>query len=290
MPNPGSPESVQTKQNMPGFSKGTMIGMFATLGIMMVVMMFRGPIGEGLNVAFQVIDFGYNFPVLTLVIAGLIMITLSTVIRSLMTDFVAQARNQKIQSEFNKEMRTAMTENNLYQLKKLQEEQPKITAKSMEASTQMMKVMPITMVVVIPVYAWVWFFIEKASEATGGTLDVAMPWGMVDLAAPLWILPGIWIIIYTMISLPIGQLENRVVRYFLLKKRMSMLESGAITAEEYPPKAPKRSESSEKSADKVKSVFAKVLRKPGSREETQSSNKDEKTSKDGSREQPQKKR
>ncbi|MDR2698750.1 MAG: EMC3/TMCO1 family protein [Candidatus Methanoplasma sp.] len=221
MPNPGSPGAMKAQSSMPAMPKGTMIGMFGMLIIMMVVMSFRDQIGEGLNYGLHVIDFSGDFPVLTLVIAGLIMITISTIIRTLMTDFVTQAKNQKIQSDFNKEMRKAKLENNLFKLKKLQEEQPKIMANSMQSSTQMMKVMPITMAVVIPIYAWVWYFIGNTVPPE--LLVVAMPWGTVNLTDSLWILP-IWIVIYTMISLPIGQLENRFVRYFLLKKRLAELE------------------------------------------------------------------
>ncbi|MDR1404326.1 MAG: EMC3/TMCO1 family protein [Candidatus Methanoplasma sp.] len=220
MPNPGSPQTMQ--QNTPPMPKGTMIGMLMTLMIMMVVMMFRDPIGQGLNYGLFIIDFGGKWPVFTLIIAGLIMITLSTVIRSFMTDFVSQAKSQSIQSEFNKEMRQARLENNLYKMKKLQEEQPKMMAKSMDSSMKMMKAMPITMVVVIPIYAWVWFFLDNTVPPE--LLTVSLPWGQVYLLDTLWFLP-IWIVIYTMISLPIGQLENRVVRYFLLKKRLKELDS-----------------------------------------------------------------
>ncbi|MCL2032987.1 MAG: EMC3/TMCO1 family protein [Methanomassiliicoccaceae archaeon] len=223
MPNPGSPQAMQqSRQNMPmPMQKGTMIGMFAVLIIMLVVMSFRDAIGGGLNYVFHVIDFGGQSPVLTLVIAGLIMITVSTVIRSFLTDFVAQARNQKIQSDFNKEMRQAKLENNLYKLKKLQEEQPKMMAKSMETSTQMMKIMPVTMVVIIPIYAWVWYFISNTVPEE--LLTAFLPWGTVHLNETLWFLP-IWIVIYTMISLPIGQLENRAIRYYLLRKRLAELD------------------------------------------------------------------
>ncbi|MDR0509321.1 MAG: EMC3/TMCO1 family protein [Candidatus Methanoplasma sp.] len=228
MPNPGSPQSMQQAQSaMPQMmSKGTIIGMVATMIILVVVMQFRMQIGQGLNFAFEpLIGFGGNWPVVTLVIAGLIMITLSTLIRSYMTDFVAQARNQKISSEFNKEMRQARLENNLYKLKKLQEEQPKMMAKSMESSTTMMKTMPITMLVVIPIYAWVWYFLQNV--VSPDLLSIHLPFAEVNLLSTLWILP-MWIVIYTMISLPIGQLENRVVRYFLLQKRLKELDGNKI--------------------------------------------------------------
>jgi len=208
---------------MPGFSKNSMIGMLITLAIMMVVMQFRMQIGKGLNFAFEpVIGFNGQWPVLTLIIAGIIMITISTIIRSYMTDFVTQARNQKISSEFSKEMRQAKLENNLFKLKKLQEEQPKITAKSMEASTQMMKVMPITMLVVIPIYAWIWYFVTNI--VSPDALLVHLPFANVHLQDYIWMFP-MWIILYTMVSLPIGQLENRVVKYLLFRKRLKELDS-----------------------------------------------------------------
>jgi len=234
MPNPGSPQSqAKMQQAMPTMPKGTMFGMVMVMIIMVIVMMFNEPIGSALNVVFQVIDFNGEMPVLTLVIAGLIMITLSTVVRSFMTDFVKQARSQHIQSSFNKEMRQARLENNLYKLKKLQEQQPQMMAKSMETSTQMMKVMPITMAFVIPIYAWVRYFLANTAASTNGWFEgsdivkeivINLPWGDVDIMSTVMAIIPIWIVIYTMISLPIGQLEGRIVRYFLLKKRLKELD------------------------------------------------------------------
>ena len=127
MPNPGSPQSMQeVQQQAPPMSNKTMIGMMFTLLIMMVVMMFRDAIGEGLDFVFRYIAFDGEYPVLTLIIAGLVMITLSTVIRSLMSNPIEMARSQQIQSDFNKEFRQARIENNLFKLKKLQEQPKKL--------------------------------------------------------------------------------------------------------------------------------------------------------------------
>lgn len=223
MVNPGSPQQMQSmQQNMPAMPKGTMVGMFAVLIIMFVVMSFRSQIGGALNVVFQVINFGGQWPVLTLVIAGLIMITFSTVVRGLLTDPVGQAKTQQEQTAFNAEMRQARLENNLFKLKKLQEKQMDMMGKQMETSTQMMKTMPLTMVVVIPIYAWVWYFLDCGIVPTE-LLTIALPWGAANLMDMVWIMP-MWIVIYTMISLPIGQIENRLVRLYLLKKRIKALD------------------------------------------------------------------
>ena len=84
MPNPGSPESMQqVQQQAPPMSSKTMIGMMLVLVIMMVVMSFRAQIGAALDFVFQYIAFDGHYPVLTLIIAGVIMITISTIVRSL---------------------------------------------------------------------------------------------------------------------------------------------------------------------------------------------------------------
>ena len=226
MPNPGSPEQMrQMQQDMPQMPKGTMMGMLVVLLIMMIVMQFREAIGKALNVVFQYIDFGGEYPVLTLVISGVIMITISTVIRAYMSDPIGPAKSQHIQSEFSKEMRQARLENNLYKMKKLQEAQPKIMAASMNQQTTMMKTMPITMIVILPVYAWVWYFINDTMGGADMSIWINMPWGFADLNSTIWFMP-VWIVIYTLISLPIGQLENKLVNYIFLKKRLEEINKG----------------------------------------------------------------
>ena len=223
----------ETQAQMPGMSGKTMMGMMLAMVIMLVVTSFRDPIGEALDVVFKYIAFK-DSPVLTLILAGIIMITLSTVVRSFMTDFVGMARNQHIQSDFNAEFRQARMENNLFKMKKLQEQQPQIMAMSMEASTQQMKTMPITMLLVIPVYAWVYYFLKTGDSAAyfpGETVLVNMPWGTLDVNTLLMGFFPSWIVLYTMVSLPIGQIETRLIRLYLLKKRLRQLDLEVKRAE-----------------------------------------------------------
>ncbi len=77
-------------------SSKMMIGMFLVLIIMMVIMSFRSQIGQGLDFVFRYIAFDGQYPVLTLIIAGLVMITISTIVRNLMSDPIEMARNQQI--------------------------------------------------------------------------------------------------------------------------------------------------------------------------------------------------
>lgn len=227
----------QVQNQAPPMSSKTMIGMFLVLIIMMVVMQFRSQIGGALDYVFQYIAFDGQYPVLTLIIAGLVMITISTIVRSLMSDPIEMAKNQQIQSDFNKEFRQARMENNLFKMKKLQEMQPQIMAMSMQASTQQMKVMPVTMIFLLPMYAWVWYFINPA-DLNGGDYFAAgealahLPWSAsFDLNSMLLGFFPAWIIIYTMVSMPIGQIENRLLRYYFLRKHLRQLDLEVKRAE-----------------------------------------------------------
>lgn len=232
-------------QQQPMMSNKTMIGMLLVMLIMFAVASFRQYIGGALDFVFQYIAFDGEYPVITLIIAGVIMITLGTVVRGFLQDPIKMARNQQIQSDFNKEFRQARIENNLFKMKKLQEMQPQITAMTMKQSTDQMKVMPITMLFVVPIYAWVWFFLSTGTPDDPGKyfcpgnsifdqwgyVHVEMPWCAINLNGSLFLNFPVWIFIYTMISLPIGQIENRLIRLYLLKKELKRLDLEVQRAE-----------------------------------------------------------
>jgi len=236
---------MNNQQAQPMMSNKTLIGMLLVMVIMFAVAGFRQQIGGALDFIFQAIAFDGKYPVVTLVIAGVIMITLGTVVRGFLQNPIEMARTQQMQSDFQKEMRQARIENNLFKLKKLQEMQPQMTAMTMKNSETQMKVMPISMVFVIPIYAWVWYFLNTGTIDdpgkyfcagneifdTWGYVHVQMPWCAIDLNGILFMNFPVWIFIYTMISLPIGQIENRLIRLYFLKKELRRLDLEAKRAE-----------------------------------------------------------
>ena len=180
-------------------------------------------IGSTLNYAFRIIDFSGDFPVVTLMLMGSIMILLSSGIRTLMTNTLEQQKAQAFSSAFNKELRQARLDNNLYKVKKLMDMQPVMMQKSMESSNQMMKSMPITMLIVVPIFLWVRYFVDVTLRAAD-TLVINIPWGTVDLTQTFWFFPA-WILIYSLISIPLGQIIMRVVRAFQFKRYLVKLEA-----------------------------------------------------------------
>ena len=179
----------------------------------------RNAIGKALNVVFEpLIGFDGKYVVLTLIIAGMLMIGLSTVVRTLLTDTMAQAKNQREMSAFNAELRQARIENNLYKIKKLTEQQKVMMSKSMDSSMKMMKTMPITMMIVIPIFAWVWYFLDHATSVI-----VSVPWSdNVNLLGSM-VLP-VWMLMYMLVTIPFGQLLGRLIRWIKFKKRLAEID------------------------------------------------------------------
>jgi len=196
--------------------------MFLMISLMVIlgVMMFMEPVGRALNVVLDpLIGFNHEYVVPTLMLAGIFMIGISTVIRTIMMDTITQARNQKEMSAFNAELRKARIENNLYKIKKLTEQQKAMMSKTMESSMKMMKTLPITMLIIIPIFAWISFFLGFPDVP----VTISVPWAESVTLRDSLLLP-IWIFVYMLISIPFGQILGRAVRWFMFKKRLEELD------------------------------------------------------------------
>ena len=237
LPNPGSPEAIRAQQaQMEPMPKGMLFSMMFMLIIMFVVMGFRVQIGQALNVVFRYIDFGGAHPVLTLILAGVIMITLSTVLRLVITDAVGPAMSQYKQRKFSEAYREARMSNNLHLMKKYEELQPKMMAATQKQSSSMMMAMPVTMIVIIPIYAWIYYFVSTDAGCANFDMvrTICMPWGYAGLNDGIILNMPLWIFVYSLISLPIGQLEQKVILYYKLSKRLKMLDQGITPPEWHP--------------------------------------------------------
>ncbi|HEV8359793.1 MAG TPA: EMC3/TMCO1 family protein, partial [Candidatus Thermoplasmatota archaeon] len=107
---------------------------------------------------------GPLFPVLTIVFASAVMVLLTSGIRHYFTDYLKQARAQEVMRAFSKEMRSARKENNLHKMKKLTEKNKELMSLQAEQSTSQLKPMAITMVVVVPIFAWLLVFLDPSSH------------------------------------------------------------------------------------------------------------------------------
>jgi len=224
MASPGTPSS--RGQRPPAPDMGNQLVVMLALIVAMFVMFdnnLRQALGKAVGVGLDpLVGFHGHEPVLTLLFTGLLMSFFSIVVRHFFVDWVDMARNQRISSAFQKELREARTSNNTYKLKKLTELQPQIMAQTFKASGTQMKLMPVTMLVVIPIFAWLANFIYITVSATTST-TISVPWSLDTDMKGSNILPN-WILLYSLLTLPFSQVLTRGLKYFSFSKRLKGIE------------------------------------------------------------------
>ena len=155
------------------------------------------------------ITFDYQYPVLTFLFAGIIMISFTTIIRHFIIDWEKMAEIQTKMGAYNKEMGEARQSGNEAKMKKLFAMQPQIMMLQSEMMSNQMKPMAFTMIIAIPIIMWLRIFVN------GLDLQVmSLPWEPnYSLDEDLWILPH-WILVYSGLSLPFGQIIMRILKIF----------------------------------------------------------------------------
>jgi uncharacterized membrane protein (DUF106 family) len=175
-------------------------------------------VGYGLK---PVVGFDGQFPVISLLLTGLIMTFFSVTVRHFFIDWVSAARNQRISSAFQKELREARSSNNTYKLKKLMELQPQIMSQSLKTTQSQFKLMPVTMIVIIPIFAWLANFVYIDL----GSTSFSVPWEFNSDMRNSNILPN-WVLLYSLMTLPFGQVLQRFLKRMSFSKRLRELERG----------------------------------------------------------------
>jgi uncharacterized membrane protein (DUF106 family) len=174
-------------------------------------------VGLGLG---PIVGFDGQYPLITLFLTGLITSIFTITVRQFFTDWVGQARNARIGSAFNKELREARLSNNTYKLKKLTELQPQMMSQQLKASQTQMKLMPVTMIVIVPTFAWLANFIYLDLQS----VQFSVPWAFDASMTGSSVLPN-WILLYSLLTLPFSQVLTRVLKYFSFSRRLAKLEA-----------------------------------------------------------------
>ncbi len=162
-----------------------------------------------------------DYPVLTLICAGMITVVISTLIRHYFMDWVEMARMQKRMSAFNKELREARMKGDTLKEKKMREMQSQMMGAQSSQTMNQMKPMVFTMIIAIAIFTWMWMmFIPKLDPRT-----VSLPWNAYwALEERPYLFPN-WILIYSLFSIPFGQLLQRTLKYANFKRELTAVES-----------------------------------------------------------------
>lgn len=211
----------------PAFPKGQFFQMFLFVLILFVLIdpNLRNVMGKGVGVVLNpVIGFGGHMPILTILLASLLMVGASTVIRHLLVDWVRIARINNTMRAFQKAMREARMKRDTRRIETLSRFQPKLMQMQSELSSGQLKPMAGTMLVVIPLFAWLWQFVVGLDYQF-----FTAPWNpRVDMFSSDGILFGSsvfphWILFYSAISIPFGTLLQKLLKYYSWKEHWHLV-------------------------------------------------------------------
>lgn len=203
------------KDQRPALPKGQFFQIFLFMMILFVAIdarlrTFMGrTVGYALNPA---IGFDHRLPILTILLASLIMIGASTLIRHFLVDWIKIARIQNVMRAFQKAMRDARVAKDTKKLEQLTKLQPKLMGMQTELSTGQLKPMAGTMLIVIPIFAWLFSFVQSLEYPY-----FAAPWNTHVFMFKSTVLPH-WILFYSAVSIPFATLLQKALKAFTWKE------------------------------------------------------------------------
>jgi len=183
--------------------------------VLMMLFMFSGagPVLGGIfgTVLEPIIGFGGQYPILTIVLAGIIVVTLSGSLTNFFTDWKKMGEMQQTQKAFSAEMQKARREGNQNRVNKLMKMQPELMKKQQEASSGSMKSMLFLFIFIWPIFIWLRTFLAGLSH-----YYFTVPW-----AQTVSLIPGEadkflmqnWLWIYLIFSMVIGQVIRQGLKY-----------------------------------------------------------------------------
>lgn len=186
------------------------------LMLLMFVMIFifgnadiSAMISVSLNTVFYpLIGFNGQYPVFTLILAGIVVVFLSSFFQNLFTDWKKMGESQEITKAFQKELGKARKEGNTNRVNKLMKMQPQIMRRQTEASSGMMKPMFFLFIFIVPIFMWLRFFLAGLPY-----YYFTVPWanGISLLDRPiLW---QSWLWLYLVFSTVVGQVIRAFLKY-----------------------------------------------------------------------------
>lgn len=208
--------------------------LYALAFMFLMFIMFNRDLGDQISdyvglVLYPIIGFGSKWPLLTMVGAGLLTITISTSIRHFTMDWIDIAKKQRIMNAYNKELREAQKAGNQSKVEKLQEQNADIMSMQSQTMMQQMKASIFSMVIAILIFRWMYRFIETVPQPTATT-----PWNIAwpltgsafqEVCGSLCMMGGgngfpYWILLYMTITIPIGQALMRGLKFWEYSRKL----------------------------------------------------------------------
>ena len=165
-----------------------------------------------------VLGFGGTLPVITILVAGLLTTTVGSIARDFFTDWLKMSRTQKIMRAWSKERMDAIRKGNQARIAQLMEVQKGFAKDQMDMMFSPYKSMAVTMFLFIVMFTWLRFFVDIVLQ-TQGNMWIAVPWSSNVWLADIYVFPS-WMLLYSLLALPFGQIMSRVLKYFRFRRRL----------------------------------------------------------------------
>jgi len=176
--------------------------------LILVVMPYLGPI---LGVIFgyaldPLIGFNGRFPILTIALAGVFVVVLSSFFNTLFMDWKAMGKAQEISKAFQRELSQARKNNDTQKIKKLMKMQPKILQMTTQSSSGTMKMMIPLVIFIFPIFIWLRVFLSGSPY-----LFFTVPWAERVALYGRTVMQH-WLLLYLVFSIVFGQVFRQAFK------------------------------------------------------------------------------
>lgn len=165
-----------------------------------------------------VLGFGGRLPVMTILLAGLLTTVIGSIARDYFTNWVKMARTQKVMRAWSKERMDAMRKGNTARLEQLMEVQKGFQKDQMDMMFSPYKSMALTMFMFIVMFTWLRYFVDVVLQGQGN-MWIAVPWSSNVWLPEAYVFPS-WVLLYSLLALPFGQIMARVLKYVHFRRRL----------------------------------------------------------------------
>jgi len=183
--------------------------------LFVMVLIFGDPnirtfVALSLNSVFApLIGFGGANPLMTVVLAGIIVVFLSSFFTHIFTNWKAMGQAQEASRAFQKEITKARREGNTNRLQKLMKMQPQIMRMTTQSQGGMMKSMFFLFIFIAPIFIWLTYFLGQLNYTF-----FTVPWvTSVSLFGRAAFIMSNWFLLYLVFSFLGGQLIRQGLKW-----------------------------------------------------------------------------
>jgi len=205
-----------------GFTRFLMIFMFLLALLAMFDPVMSTQFGALLGLVLgPLIGFGGRYPVITILLAGMLTTTVSSVIRDHYTNWVKMTRMNKVMSAWRRANMEALRKGNQAKIQKMREIQQGFMRENMDVQFAPMKSMAWTFFFFIILFVWLRLFVDNTLSVLGNQF-IAVPWAPQVYLQSAYVLPS-WVLLYSLLAIPIGQIITRVLKYVRFRRKLEAM-------------------------------------------------------------------